>query len=84
MIIFDKDSSKWIMFSCYENTGKTLKYNILTKDVPPLKLGEIRWFGRWRQYAFYPEPDTVFEKQCMKDITAFLERLMAERKIAKI
>lgn len=80
MNIWDKTSSKWIIFSLYENTGKTLKYNIYTKDTPPIKLGEIRWFGRWRQYAFFPEPNTVYEKQCMQDITNFLKKLMLDRK----
>lgn len=27
-------------------------------------LGEVRWFGRWRQYAFFPGKDLVFEKNC--------------------
>jgi len=82
--IIDELSSKWIIFGLYEDTGKTLKYNIYTKDIPQIKLGEVRWFGRWRQYAFFPESNTVFEKQCMKDITNFLETLMAERKVKKI
>ena len=80
MRIFDKESSKWIIFSLYENTGKTLKYEVLTKDTPVIKLGEVRWFGRWRQYSFFPEPNTVFEKQCLKDIVGFIETLMQERK----
>ena len=72
--------SKWIVFILYEDTGKTKKYNILTKDIPSIKLGEIKWFGRWRQYSFFPEPNTVFEKQCLKDITNFIETLMLDRK----
>lgn len=82
MIIFDT-SSKWINFSLYENTGKTSKYHVLTKDHHPIKLGEVKWFGRWRQYAFFPEPETVFEKQCMEDITNFLEILRLERKATR-
>ncbi len=27
-----------------------------------LRLGEVRWFGRWRCYSFMPVPDTVFEQ----------------------
>jgi hypothetical protein len=77
--------AKWIIFSLYDDTGKTKKYYVFTKDTPiSIKLGEIKWFGRWRQYAFFPEPNTVFEKQCLKDITNFLEKLMLERKNNKI
>lgn len=32
------------------------------------KLGEIRWFGRWRQYAFWPEPETIFNIDCLREI----------------
>ena len=32
-------------------------------------LGTIKWFPHWRQYGFYPEQGTVFEKTCLKDIT---------------
>ncbi len=72
--------SKWIFFEKYEDTGKTQKYNIKTKTNPPIKIGVVKWFGRWKQYSFYPEPDTIFEKQCLKDIIAFIENLMLERK----
>jgi hypothetical protein len=27
-------------------------------------LGLIRWFGRWRQYSFFPGAELVFEKTC--------------------
>lgn len=37
-------------------------------------LGKIRWFGRWRQYAFFPEEDLVFEKTCLRTIADFCER----------
>lgn len=44
------------------------------------RLGVISRFGRWRQYAFYPDANMVFEKQCLRDLASFCERLMAERK----
>jgi hypothetical protein len=71
--------SKWIEFYVYEDTGKTKKYNVVTKG-NPIKLGEIKWFANWRKYAFFPSPDTVFEKDCMLDIVGFIEQLMEERK----
>lgn len=43
------------------------------------KLGEIRWMGRWRQYAFYPEPDTIWNPACLKDVTDQINELMTER-----
>ena len=71
--------SKWIEFYLYEDTGKTKKYNIVTKDYPMI-LGEVKWFSRWRKYSFFPAPNTVFEKDCMMDIVDFIDKLMLERK----
>lgn len=36
-------------------------------------LGTVKWFGRWRCYAFFPGSRTVFEKSCLRDIAAFCE-----------
>lgn len=43
-------------------------------------LGEVRWFGRRRQYSFYPEPGTIYNGECLRDIEAFLAEKMRERK----
>jgi len=75
-----KTDGKWISFYLQSETEKTQKYYVVTKEYFPKKLGEIKWFGKWRQYSFFPEPNTVFEKQCMKDIISFIEDLMLKRK----
>lgn len=38
-------------------------------------LGRIKWYAHWRQYAFYPEEKTVFEKTCLADIQELCRRL---------
>lgn len=76
-------TGKWIEFILYDNTGKTNKYAVRTKDDSRFKLGEIRWFGRWRKYAFFPESQTVFESQCLGDIAEFIDELMRDRKMLK-
>jgi len=75
--------ANWIAFHLYEDTGKTKKYLVVTKECFPKKLGEIKWFGKWRKYSFFPEPNTIFENQCLNDIIKFIEKLMLERKIEK-
>lgn len=37
------------------------------------ELGQVRWFGRWRKYAFFPEGGKVFEETCMREISYFCE-----------
>jgi len=38
-------------------------------------LGTVEWFSRWRQYCFFPEPETVFNSTCLADISHFLAQL---------
>lgn len=42
-------------------------------------LGTIKWFGRWRQYTFFPEPETTFNTDCMASISGAVMGLMAQR-----
>jgi hypothetical protein len=36
-------------------------------------VGFIGWYGPWRKYALQPEPDTVFEQDCLRAIADFCE-----------
>jgi hypothetical protein len=67
------------------DTGKTLVWEVRTKASVKGEggrfLGEIRWFGRWRGYAFYPYMDTLYEQRCMREIADFVEaQTRAKRK----
>lgn len=53
-------------------SGKTQKYTV-TANRDLALLGTIKWFGRWRQYAFYPEGGTIYSRGCMADIIEFIE-----------
>lgn len=39
-------------------------------------LGQIRWWGAWRQYTFFPQDDTLYNRSCMREIAAFIDRQM--------
>lgn len=79
--------SKWISFIEYNpfringryNRKKTTEYWVKNKENGTC-LGEIKWYGPFRQYSFFPEPDMVFEKTCLQDITDFIKALEIERK----
>lgn len=73
---------KWIYFSPLVFTGKTTVYNCYNKEYQSL-LGQVKWYGGFRKYSFFPEPNIVFETQCLKDIASFLDKLMLERKLQK-
>lgn len=45
-------------------------------------LGRIKWFGRWRQYVFFPEPGTIWNPECLDAVNAQVRALMALRRSA--
>ena len=89
-----RPTSKWIDFSELprSRSGKTRRFDVVVKDPKPdllademeraAPMGTVSWYGAWRRYAFWPtrEIGTVFESQCLRDIAAFCDWLMAERK----
>jgi hypothetical protein len=65
------------MFVKFENaglsdSGKTQKWLVLgaQSGVP---LGDVRWYGQWRKYAFSPIAGTVFDATCLREIADFIE-----------
>lgn len=42
-------------------------------------LGVLKWYVSWRQYCFFPQPETVFNKGCLEDINHFITQLMEAR-----
>jgi hypothetical protein len=61
------------------DTGKTEVWNILNKKSGFI-LGQIRWYGPWHQYCFYPSPHCVFNTGCMDDIKKMINELMSARR----
>ena len=51
----------------FTETGKTYILGVYSKSGGYL-LGTIKWWGAWRQYVFAPEPEMVFNKECLTDI----------------
>lgn len=35
-------------------------------------LGEVRWYGRWRQYVLHPADDTIWNPDCLDEVGAFM------------
>jgi len=78
-LIKERKTSKYLEFSITGHKPKTKIYGIWSKKSGEI-LGEIRWFGRWRQYAFFPRPETIFNPECLEDIRWYIKDLMDERK----
>lgn len=78
-----QEQATWISFNEQPNAGKTKIFVVYPKNAPTMILGHIKWYGPWRCYGFYPAPNCVFEKTCLKDITKQIEKLMLDRKLEK-
>lgn len=85
--------SKWIKFIDYTmpkknkhghivSYPKTQTFLVRNKE-SDFVLGEVKWYGPFRQYSFFPAQNTVFEKTCMSDITRFIIQLMNERALKR-
>jgi hypothetical protein len=66
---------KWIYidYLCPSKSGKTKIYQVM--DEVGNHLGDIKWYAPWRKYAFFPEIDTLYEQDCLRDIAKFLEEI---------
>lgn len=64
-------------------TGKTEVWSIysLKNDT---RLGSIKWFGRWRQYALFPEPESIFNSACLRDIENVIQMRMSAWRAKKL
>jgi hypothetical protein len=71
--------AKWITFQQVPSIGKTEVWHVVANEGGH-HLGTIKWYGSWRQYSFFPNGNTVFEKTCMHDILAKMEELMLKRR----
>lgn len=72
---------EWIEFRPGPSKPKTLTWDVVSKSAGDI-LGRIAWFGRWRRYSFYPEPGTVFDEVCLRDIATFCEEQTAAHRQA--
>jgi len=74
--------SKYMKFDKIGDTGKTEIWDILSKS-SGFVLGKIKWYGPWRQYCFYPSPNSVFNNDCMTDIQKLIKNLQEDHRKAQ-
>lgn len=55
---------------------KTPIYNIETLD--GLFLGEIKWYGAWRKFCFFPDLETIWDNKCLSLVVDFLDEVNKE------
>lgn len=58
----------------------TQMWRVVTNDGIGNLLGVIRWHAPWRKYAFFPEDGTLFEQDCLQDLSQTLIDKTAEHR----
>ncbi len=85
IVIYEKSKTRVYIDKCRKSGKKTFIYTI-RKDsdygIAEL-LGLIRWNGAWRQYCFYPEPNTLWSSGCLQGIEDFLTEINSLHNIRK-
>jgi len=71
-------TSQYIEFREIARKSRTVVYGVFSKRHGD-KLGEIKWFGRWRQYVFFPTNETIWNLNCLVDVIIFLRKLREAR-----
>ena len=75
-----KTHFKYIHFSKIEDKPKTSVWGCYN-NVSLTPLGIVKWHPLWRQYCYFPTPNTVYSTGCIEDINEFIRQLMELRKM---
>ena len=76
---------KWIKFESvlhHNPKAKTKIWRVRNKENDSI-LGEIKWYGAWRKYAFFANvvaDNIIFEQVCLRNIADFVEKATLKHK----
>lgn len=52
--------------------AKTKLFRVTNRAIG-MVIGYIQWKPTWRRYVYCPEPDTIYDPKCMREIADFCE-----------
>jgi hypothetical protein len=73
--------SEYLKFRDVQKLDRKTKFIEVVSKQHGFILGEIRWYGAWRQYVFYPSSDSLYNWKCLSEISEYLTKMMNERKL---
>lgn len=75
--------TKYLIFKGYDILArKTILVEVINKSSGS-EIGQISWYSRWRQYCFFPNENTVWNKDCLISVNEVLEMLNSSRITSK-
>ena len=66
--------SKYLEFIELKPKPKTRVFSCRNK-MSGDSLGEIKWYPPFRKYAYFSNVDIVYDRNCLEDITNFIDKL---------
>lgn len=73
-------TKSYVNFVVVKEKPKTKVFAVQSKS-DGISLGVIYWYGPWRQYIFQTMTGSeIWSRGCLKEVTAFMDKLMDERK----
>jgi hypothetical protein len=72
------NENPYIVFEEQPSKGKTVVLHVRSRRTDDL-LGSIRWYGAWRQYTLWVEPQTIWNTGCLEAVNERIRGLMQER-----
>ena len=75
--IYENKNTLVYINQCHNKGKKTNLYAVRCNDKKGLShlLGIIKFNGAWRQYVFYPEPNTKWSCGCKRELSNFEEEI---------
>jgi hypothetical protein len=64
------------------DTGRTEVHGVFSA-LHGDRLGTVKWYGAWRQYAFFPERETVWNHACLRQLAHFLDDAMRGQELRR-
>lgn len=86
MTELDWPQSRYLRFELAEQAARKTERLLIYSQRTGTLLAEIKWFGPWRQYAFFPNAaaDTVWNPECLVDVTKAIAALTARRRRVRV
>ena len=56
-----------------QSNRKTPIYFIVNKEEDCI--GEIKWYGPWRKFCFYPDKNTVWDSKCLNEVIEVIQQV---------
>jgi hypothetical protein len=76
-----KETPYLLFRSYYVPKQKTLTVSVINIHHNQ-EIGVIKWYSAWRQYCFFPEFNTIWNKECLNSVNEVITELMNARKTA--